>query len=111
MKSARRLFVSCCIIFGSTVAMAQSMSTHIEQKNDEPIVYSTRGVRVAIVGSLLSAAANTHFSGERLESPKIGVDNTAGLMIGYANLPIQRAGFAASGGYMNIHERDSDKGV
>lgn len=65
--------------------------------------YSANGFRVSLVRPILSVDFKAQFQGREVTFEE-NLDDTLGLSVGYASLPVQELGFTANAAYLQVRE-------
>lgn len=104
----KRILTAAIIAMISSAASAQSINKKLDDSYAPSVAAS--GVRLSVFTSALKGQFKVSGSGYSSETEKESIDNTVGVSLGYAHLPIQAAGFTVGASYMNIHEGTSDSG-
>lgn len=100
----KNILAAAIVAAVSATASAQSISNKFENTYARPV--AAEGLRLSVFTSALQFTVKTNF----WPTEKTAMDNTVGLAVGYAKLPIGGAGFTTNLAYMNIHKEDLDLG-
>lgn len=94
----------------STFAFAQASQTQTIS-TEAPAVESapkTEGIRVSLFKPLLSAEAKTRGGNLSTQSASEKINNSLGLSIGYANMPLQQLGYSSYMSYLSLNNEASN---
>lgn len=96
MKTRFTVFLAMALL--ASTSFAQNSST-AKMNVDDSI--SSKGFRISLVRPFLEAELNATYKDESLSETK-KVEETTGLSLGYASLPVQDLGWTSNATYLNI---------
>ncbi|MEK2689755.1 hypothetical protein [Bdellovibrio sp. GT3] len=107
MKLVTKFMVLLTLALMTSTASAQNKQTAKVEKNN---AISSNGFRVGIAKPMLRASTKATVNGESYHFSD-DLDQTLGLSVGYASLPVQELGWTVNATYIDIQNQGSSAGI